>query len=244
MSADYFSKSRNIPIISQNTEDRTADSEKLVSTQPEVFQNATSNKPKGKMPEGYEEDEKKNIPEFIQLGGKPNPKQPDCEYYPTESPDLKGRENLWNNPNVPKEGWMCIGVTDLGKPVGVCQMCGHQIIRYVHHMIHPQYRPLDVGCICAGKMEGNIERAKQRENDFKNKEARRENFKNRKWKNSKNNNPFIKIKDHLIVLYYNKIYNNWKYSLDNVFCVEVYETKDAAMNAAFEALEKTISKHV
>ena len=242
MSADYFSKSRNIPIISQNTEDRTADSEKLVSTQPEVFQNATSNKPKGKMPEGYEEDEKKNIPEFIQLGGKPHPKQPDCEYYPTESPDLKGRENLWNNPNVPKEGWMCIGVTDLGKPVGVCQMCGHQIIRYVHHMIHPQYRPLDVGCICAGKMEGDIERAKQRENDFKNKEARRENFKNRKWKNSKNNNPFIKIKDHFIVLYYNKIYNNWKYSLDNVFCVEVYKTKDAAMNAAFEALEKTIAK--
>lgn len=37
-------------------------------------------------------------------------------------------------------------------------------------------------------------------------------------------------------------YNNWKYSLDNVFCVEVYETKEAAMDAAFEALERKLSE--
>ena len=37
-------------------------------------------------------------------------------------------------------------------------------------------------------------------------------------------------------------YNNWKYSLDNVFCVEVYETKEDAMDAAFEALERKLSE--
>ena len=68
------------------------------------------------------------------------------------APDDEMTENLWNNPNVPHSGWVCTGITDLGAPSGICQMCGHQIIRYVHHMIHPNYRSLGVGCICAGKM--------------------------------------------------------------------------------------------
>ena len=157
-------------------------------------------------------------------------------------PMQSGKENLWEREDVPKSGWECVGVTDLGEPIGVCEMCGHQIIRYVHHMVHPNYHQLDVGCICAGKMEGNIERAKKREADYKNKEARRSTFKNRKWKTSKNGNSFLKVKEHLIVLYYNDKYKNWKYSLDNEFCVEVYKTKEAAMDAAFEALEHILEK--
>ena len=107
-------------------------------------------------------------------------------------------------------------------------------------MVHPNYGTLDVGCICAGKMEGDVEKAKRRENDFKNKEARRQNFMNRQWKQSKNNNSYLKLKDHIIVLYYSEKNNNWKYSLDNVFSVEVFLTKEEAMNAAFEALERKL----
>ena len=155
-----------------------------------------------------------------------------------QQPNLEDYDNLWKRDDVPKSGWVCTGITDLGEPVGVCEMCGHQIIRYVHHMVHPNFRSLGVGCICAGKMEGNIEQAKKREQDFKSKEARRENFKNRHWKTSKNSNSYLKIKDHLVVLYYNKNYNNWKYSLDNQFCPEIYSTREEAIDAAFEALEK------
>lgn len=70
----------------------------------------------------------------------------------------------------------------------------------------------------------------------------KENFKKRKWKTSKNNNSYIKIKNHLIVLYYNKRFDNWKCSIDNVFCIDVYPTREDAMDAAFEALEKKITK--
>lgn len=156
----------------------------------------------------------------------------------SRQPDLTEYDNLWKRDDVPKTGWFCTGVTDLGEPVGVCQMCGHQIIRYVHHMCHPNYHSLDVGCICAGKMEGNIDRAKKREQDFKSKQARKENFMTRPWKTSKNSNSYIKVKDHLVVLYHNKKLNNWKYSLDNVFCPEVFASREEAMDAAFEALEK------
>ena len=153
-------------------------------------------------------------------------------------PNLEDYDNLWKRDDVPKTGWICTGITDLGEPVGVCQMCGHQIIRYVHHMVHPKFRSLGVGCICAGKMEGNIEQARKREQDFKSKASRKESFKNRQWKTSKNANSYLKIKDHLVVLYHNKAYNTWKYSLDNQFCPEIYLSREEAMDAAFEALEK------
>lgn len=36
--------------------------------------------------------------------------------------------------------------------------------------------------------------------------------------------------------------NVWKYSIDNVFCVEVFETKEEAQMAAFEALDTILKK--
>lgn len=80
--------------------------------------------------------------------------------------------NLWKDEAVPHSGWSCTGVEDLGAPVGICEMCGYQIIRYVHHMEHPRYTSLSVGCICAGKMEGSIAEAKRREAEFKNKQQK------------------------------------------------------------------------
>ncbi len=166
----------------------------------------------------------------------------------TESPDdlvlkkqLEDSENLWKRDDVPKTGWVCQGVTDLGAPVGICQMCGYQIIRYVHHMYHKDWGNVDAGCICAGKMEGNIDAAKQRERDMKNKSQRKEKFLNRKWKTSRNGNTYIKIKDHIVVLYCRKSDGVWKYSIDNKFCIEIFENREAAKEAAFEALEQIIS---
>jgi len=81
--------------------------------------------------------------------------------------------NLWKHEDVPHTGWTCAGVNDLGAPVGICEMCGYQIIRYAHHMEHPAYRSLTCGCVCAGKMEGDVEGAKRRETEFKKKQARK-----------------------------------------------------------------------
>lgn len=147
------------------------------------------------------------------------------------------RENLWNREDVPKTGWVCTGVSDLGAPTGICEMCGHQIIRYVHHMYHPGFGKLDVGCVCAGKMEGDIERAKKREQDFKSKAQRKENFKARQWKVSKRSNSYLKIRGHLAVMYHDPQHDTWKYAIDGVFCREVYHTREAAVDAVFEALE-------
>ena len=110
---------------------------------------------------------------------------------------LSRPENLWKRDDVPHTGWTCVGVTD-GR--GICEMCGFHAIRYVHHMVHPDYRPLNVGCVCAGKMEGNIDAAKTREAEFKSKQKRYVQFKSRKWKISSKGNSYTKRKNHLIII--------------------------------------------
>ena len=82
--------------------------------------------------------------------------------------------------------------------------------------------------------------AKKREQDFKSKQARRENFQKRKWKQSRNGNSYVKIKDHLVVLYKLKSSSRWKYSLDNEFCAGTYVSREDAVLAAFEVLDKMI----
>ncbi|MDD2492519.1 MAG: 3'-5' exonuclease [Bacilli bacterium] len=105
----------------------------------------------------------------------------------SEEASMYGIENqssgLWKDPNVPKTGWTCVGITDLGKPSKLCHMCENATIRYAHHMRHPNYpHTLTVGCICAGKMEGNDLEASKREKELKNYVARRKKFLNREWK--------------------------------------------------------------
>lgn len=150
---------------------------------------------------------------------------------------VKNSPNLWKRTDVPHDGWSCVGVEDLGAPVGICEMCGYQIIRYAHHMEHPRYHSLICGCVCAGKMEGNIEEAKRREAEFKNMQARRINFFKRKWRRSKKGNDYLKIDDHVIVIYNIKTGNQWKYSIDNEFSKAAYNSRERAMSAAFEKLE-------
>lgn len=155
---------------------------------------------------------------------------------------LAEAENLWKRDDVPHSGWHCVGVTDLGAPCGVCEMCGYQIIRYVHHMVHNDYRPLNVGCVCAGKMEGDVAAARKRERDFKSKQTRHANFRKKPWKTSRNGNSYLKIKEHVFVLYKNKFNGKWKYSIDNVFWEQSYDTREAVIDAVFERVEQLTGK--
>lgn len=245
ISVDFFNKPRTLPQIPAPAPEKPAEIprpiEEKVETPAEQLPHPVEEKPQKEKSannplDGYEQVDAFKLQTKESRQSSSEKKEPVNE--PQPQPNLDVYDNLWKRDDVPKTGWVCTGVTDLGEPVGVCEMCGHQIIRYVHHMYHPNFGSLGVGCICAGKMEGNIEQAKKREQDFKSKESRKENFKNRQWKISKNSNSYLKIKDHLVVLYHNKKYDTWKYSLDNVFCPEIYPTREEAMDAAFEALEK------
>jgi hypothetical protein len=46
---------------------------------------------------------------------------------------------LWEVPNVPHKGWDLIGVDDLEEPIGRCQFCGKDDIRYLHSIEHREW---------------------------------------------------------------------------------------------------------
>ena len=154
---------------------------------------------------------------------------------------LANSPNHWNDPDFPKTGWTCTGVTDLGAPNGVCEMCGYQIIRYVHHMYHlGSGRSLGCGCICAGKLEGDINKARKREADFKNKQQRKINFKKKQWKRSARDHEYLKIKNHLVVIFHYKDSGKWNFALDNVFNKKAYNSREECLEAIFNALEELL----
>ncbi len=155
-----------------------------------------------------------------------------------ELTDDPSQINFWKRSDVPHEGWVCTGITDLGKPSAVCGMCSIQTIRYVHHMHHPAYGNLDVGCDCAGRMEGNLERARAREREFKNLAARRANFARRQWKQSRAGNPYLKVCGRHVVLYRDKEKNVWHFSVDGTFYNDAFSTKEKAALAVFDFINR------
>ncbi|MEN2980443.1 hypothetical protein P7L78_06710 [Tistrella bauzanensis] len=104
----------------------------------------------------------------------------------------------WSQHGVPHRDWQCIATRDLreeGEEYMICEMCEVQTIRFVHTMVHPDYpETLDCGCDCAGYMEGNKRRAKERDSDMRRRAARRQKFPDRKgWKVSAKGNPHVKV---------------------------------------------------
>jgi hypothetical protein len=120
----------------------------------------------------------------------------------------KGDEmsGLWDEPGIPKRGWSCVDIEDIGGLTGenfeICQMCRAMRIRFVHTMTHPEYhRELLCGCICAGHMEGEAEAANRREQAVKNVAARRRNWLSRRWRMSRNGNSFLNADNRNVVVF-------------------------------------------
>lgn len=150
----------------------------------------------------------------------------------------EGEENLWKRDDVPHEGWVCTGIIDLGEPVGVCRMCGHQIIRYVHIMKHPDYhRTIGAGCVCAGRMEGNPEAARERENAFKNRQSRRETFIHSALKKSRNGNEYLKHKGEVVTVLPDRYKPGQFKSVVRGQYSMSFPTKEDALAAAFDIID-------
>ncbi len=150
----------------------------------------------------------------------------------------EGEQNLWKRSDVPHQGWECIDVIDLGAPVGVCRMCGHQIIRYVHVMYHPSYpKRIGAGCVCAGRMEGNPQAAKEREAAFRNWQARRETFLRLPLKRSRNGNEYVKYRNEIVTVLKDKFRDGYYKSVSRGVFSPSYPTKEEALDDAFSRLD-------
>lgn len=103
-----------------------------------------------------------------------------------------GSSGKWLDKDTPKKNWICVKVQDLGCVDATCQMCERERIRYVHTMTHEDYGELEVGCICAGHLSGDISLSKERQAKLEQRLKRRENFpKLKNWKVSAKKNSYI-----------------------------------------------------
>lgn len=150
--------------------------------------------------------------------------------------------NLWDQPGVPHKGWTCEGVSDLEAPDGTCEMCGREEVRYIHHMVHPDYPGgLDVGCVCAEKMEEDRVAPRLREGKLRNVAARRRRWQSRVWKVSAAGNPYLNT-DGFNVSVFQKKDGTWGGKLEErssgrfVFSRRHYPTESAAKLGAFDGM--------
>jgi hypothetical protein len=81
-------------------------------------------------------------------------------------------------------------------------MCETQEIRYVHTMTHPDYAgELQVGCVCAERMEDDYIAPRLRERALRSAAGRKKRWLGRKWQTSARGNPYINADGFNIVIY-------------------------------------------
>jgi hypothetical protein len=120
----------------------------------------------------------------------------------TEDELVASRRGKWSVAGVPHRGWVCVDIEDLGEPQIECQMCESQMIRYVHHMEHQDYpEVLEVGCVCAGHMEGDLSASRAREASMRNRASKRKRWISRAWRVSARGNPYIASDGFRITIY-------------------------------------------
>jgi hypothetical protein len=148
----------------------------------------------------------------------------------------------WSHPGVPKKGWTCVGVEDLGAPEVICEMCEFQEIRYVHTMTHPAYGgELGVGCICAEKMEDDYLRPRLREKALRSAAGRKKRSLSRKWQISTPGNAYINTDGFNITIYSNRD-GSWGGRIEErdtgrfVNARKRYSSEEAAKFAAFDGM--------
>lgn len=163
-----------------------------------------------------------------------------------------GGRGKWSEPGVPKKGWECVNVEDLGEPSKLCEMCEGVHIRYVHYMANTRY-PYILACgeICAGHMEEDLVGAERRDKTMRSTAGKRKRFPELKgWRLSASGNPTIKRGPFSVTVFRKGKY--WRgvvntRGLDKpLYTRDIFDSKEDAQRASFDTLslaEERAAKH-
>ena len=162
-----------------------------------------------------------------------------------EEDSIRNKRGKWSKRNVPHKGWHCIDIEDQESLDQVCEMCESQNIRYIHYMKHEDYpNVLAVGCICAGHMEENLLRARNRDSSMRNRTNKRKRFLSKNWKISQKGNEYIKTEGYIVTIFPER--GKWKASIKaelgsfSQFSRRIYSDKDMAKLAAFDFITRRL----
>lgn len=110
----------------------------------------------------------------------------------------------WEYAGFPSTGWIEEYVSDLGNGESqMCECCQKEWVRYVHRVYHKDglWAPLEVGCVCAGRLTGSPEKALQSDRAARNIAARRANWCSLKgWRSGRNGSQILKKDGRIFAL--------------------------------------------
>ncbi|MCI9843520.1 hypothetical protein FLV_01865 [Flavobacterium pectinovorum] len=154
--------------------------------------------------------------------------------------------NFWKQSGIPHKGWILIDVIDVREDeqsedeteYESCMMCGNERIRYVHIVEHREINEeFRVGCVCAEKMTNDYLNPGRRESELRNRANRRKNWKKKTWKLSSKLNWYIKVEDHIIVIFKDKFTSKYKVMIDKTIGNKFFKDLEDAKMAAFNGIE-------
>lgn len=141
-----------------------------------------------------------------------------------------------------------MGIEDMDEPCVTCEMCEWKVIRYVHYMQHPDYPEiLGCGCICAGYMEGSLDRATARDATMKSRAGKRKRWLTRRWRTSNKGNEWLKAYGYRVTIFLRS--SGWASCVNDgltdvpYFSRKDYPTEDEAKLAAFDLITHLESGH-
>lgn len=154
--------------------------------------------------------------------------------------------NYWKQSRIPHKGWNLIDVIDIREDgqsenetfYEACMMCGNERIRYVHIVEHQEVNEeFRVGCICAEHMTNDYVNPNRREKELKNRANRLKNWSSKKWKLSQKGNFYLKIENHLLVIFKDKLSKKYKVIIDDTIGNKLFDTLEKAKIGAFNGIE-------
>ena len=150
---------------------------------------------------------------------------------------------LRHSDTLPRDGWRCEDVRDIGIARFTCEYCGNMHVRYIHYLRHAQAGRLKVGCVCAGHLEGSVEAAYAREGVFRLAEARKLRWHEKDWKRSQRGILYANGDGFNVRIFpvpggfggiISSLANDWKLLSQHVHATEA-KAKAAALKAMFSA---------
>ena len=148
--------------------------------------------------------------------------------------------------NAPLAGWEWVDTYDVaeeGDVLVACELCDCPSVRFVHVMRHEKYfEDVNVGCICAGIMDGDILAAKERDRKMKNRASRKCNYLKKEWRANETGNHVLRYKNEDLAIKrdgagYCVVWNGHGVSRHKGKSIECFL---AAIHAAFDLVDPPI----
>lgn len=155
--------------------------------------------------------------------------------------DYEPEPPLHQLPHFPMTGWQLIEVIDLMQTEGSCEFCRKkdEEIRYQHILENERWlRNIKVGCVCSGKLIGNLEYAREQEQA-----ARRISANRNRWINLALWKPTPKVFTRMdkktglrATAFLSSYGDKWSLCVDGAFCKESFATSTDAITYSWRVL--------